>query len=917
MPVTLALLQLLIDLNSPSSSPTSFRPTSFIRAVMEAADRPYSSSPSPSSHSTTDSSAPGWSSWTSGLAAFALSSSGQAGRNSGGDRWAGWEQQDAHELFSLLSTHLILEHDRCLDPSAPCGGCCRAGPAGGSVQGGVGVGVGVGGVVEEQREGKDDKGREQREQRDQRDAQAQAPVWVWPELKNPLVGWVGSRVVCGECGYKTPLRHTPSTSLSLPPLGTLARSLGAFSAPELIEGVVCPRCTVARAVEGVGREVAGFAVKVKGDKTVETGTGSKAPRVGPASWMGKTVREVVGWPQAGEGPGRGEGGERDQEEVDVDGDANDGRGEDPPSTSSPGEAEAITPVLSTHTRRHHLAVLDRVLDAPCDQEGSKNLPTVDDLAEAIGALGMSCAVPVPVPLPHRLPSSPPPLRLALHLLHLHHHLTFLALLTSPTLDLDSLLDTPPYPVTRADLDMYRYSPRAATKRMETERWPGCLAVHVQRSLVMGARGMGMGMGRAVKDGRVVGGLGETIEVPVGGEVVGGARGGKPGARARYRLQAVLTHRGGHESGHFVAYRRVPPGGYGAGNKGWAELKGDVERAVKGDAEAGRKVMEWVGEGWGGGVVERATVGVGDVKDGQEGEVEAEAQEVFPPVGLKCDGVQGGEGGEGGDECRPTCDTTADSDSVVGRDTMDNGELERERGQGPNYRVGGGKEEIESRRGGGGAARRSGSAGSDGSGESEGTLRSTSGATNGDASHGPIEHLSGNEGDGHGPGPGGRQGRGRARGIAHAGTDGVVKGDHGDHGDRDRPDDGDGTGDGDSLATTSDEGTMGHSMHAEGENGVASQTMHINGPHKGDGSPITPAASAPIPKTRVPSTKPVRPPPRRPPRPRTAKPTPYLFSEPDRWFRISDDSVSVVEDPEVVYRMASGEVYMVFYERVDR
>jgi ubiquitin carboxyl-terminal hydrolase 1 len=83
-----------------------------------------------------------------------------------------------------------------------------------------------------------------------------------PPPKNPLEGTIAQRLLCTRCGHHDPVRHEPFTSISLstsrpheaPPAGrvrvtrgtTLRACLGDFTAPELIDGVDCRRCTVLR-----------------------------------------------------------------------------------------------------------------------------------------------------------------------------------------------------------------------------------------------------------------------------------------------------------------------------------------------------------------------------------------------------------------------------------------------------------------------------------------------------------------------------------------------------------------------------------------------------------------------------------------------------------------------------------------------
>ncbi|ORZ32375.1 hypothetical protein BCR44DRAFT_1440364 [Catenaria anguillulae PL171] len=49
----------------------------------------------------------------------------------------------------------------------------------------------------------------------------------------------------------------------------------------------------------------------------------------------------------------------------------------------------------------------------------------------------------------------------------------------------------------------------------------------------------------------------------------------------YRLQAVVVHHGGHEYGHYISYRRAPPG-MGVGSQGWLRVSDDRVDAVQVD-----------------------------------------------------------------------------------------------------------------------------------------------------------------------------------------------------------------------------------------------------------------------------------------------------------------------------------------------
>jgi ubiquitin carboxyl-terminal hydrolase 16 len=95
---------------------------------------------------------------------------------------------------------------------------------------------------------------------------------------------------------------------------------------------------------------------------------------------------------------------------------------------------------------------------------------------------------------------------------------------------------------------------AAVKRTELSQAPRVMAVHLVRSMYERGYGAGRNGCEVTFD--------EEIRIPIGGEVVEKRKDEESideeddiDYNKRYRLMSVVTHKGGHDSGHYLCYRR--------------------------------------------------------------------------------------------------------------------------------------------------------------------------------------------------------------------------------------------------------------------------------------------------------------------------------------------------------------------------
>ncbi|KAI9029263.1 hypothetical protein DFJ74DRAFT_479049 [Hyaloraphidium curvatum] len=501
IPVTESLLEILLELNSPRrTSHRVLRPSAILSALSRA------SSP-----------------------AAAVTSR----------RWLGFEQQDAHELYQLLSSHLQAEHDACRGKKC---GCC------------AGRGVGAAGLGEVLGPAPEKGGGGAR------------------ALRNPALGLVGSRLRCGECGYETPVRHQTFDNLSLvpphEPTISLAALLATYTSPEFLDDVVCPRCSL-RATEA---RVSGLVAQAR-----------KRCEVARRVWEAGLAAEAhAGTVDADAVHVNGEHVQADR----ANGVHDVGAAEDAPQDSAPASVPSSpAPAVDPPGKPQ--------VDDPAPPSDPQCLA---DLFPKLRGAPLPAATAALLRIPFSSPAEDAPappedagqaaLRLDAELRKLHALVRDLGALqeASP----DGFLEMEQDKLGVEKIRHVPTPPHRTSKRLTVSRFPRVLALHVQRSVYLAS-------GRAVKNACRVGGIGETWDPALPPtrrrpSVFSEGPGGNP---RPYRLRAVVLHFGSHDSGHFVVYRRMGP--RGCGDPSWGEVEAALERIARGQDPEGR-LEAWV-EGW--------------------------------------------------------------------------------------------------------------------------------------------------------------------------------------------------------------------------------------------------------------------------------------------------------------------------------
>lgn len=476
------------------------------------------------------------------LSRAANSSSQNGGGSVIGRRWLGFEQQDAHELYQLISSHIQTEHETC--QSAKCG-CCTGKKFQTTGLGDIfDLGPSKDAVV-----GPGDGRQELR-------------------MRNPSLGLVGSRLRCEECGYETPVRHQTFDNLSLvppyEPTITLSALLAFYTSPEYLDDVVCPRCSIKLTLEKLkvlidkGRKKCEIARKVYEAQAKEKE--GQVPSEGAVVANGHSAAEAE---PASNG--------KDQKGV--------------AQAAEVNSLSALFPKIATlpSLPRETLALLDLPFSAIQEE---LSLPPEDSESAIL-----------------RIDTELRRLHDLLHDLDLLERTSpdeFLDL-GKDTLSIEKVTGCGSILVViESHENLSHFSeqvrhvptpPHRTTKRLTISRFPKVLALHVQRSVYLAS-------GRAVKNSCRIGGLGELWDASLPGArrrsgIFARADGGGDSARQLYRLQAIVLHYGSHDSGHFVTYRRMPAKGFG--NPGqWAQIEEALEKIARGQDPQGR-LAAWVDE----------------------------------------------------------------------------------------------------------------------------------------------------------------------------------------------------------------------------------------------------------------------------------------------------------------------------------
>jgi ubiquitin C-terminal hydrolase len=139
----------------------------------------------------------------------------------------------------------------------------------------------------------------------------------------------------------------------------------------------------------------------------------------------------------------------------------------------------------------------------------------------------------------------------------------------------------------------------ATKRTVVSKAPKVLAVHLVRSIY--ERGLGAGRNSCEVS------FDEDIDIPLGGETIEQQEAEEvidniDEFYEQFRLMSVVTHKGGHDSGHYICYRRRK-----------RERKARSTLKSNGAEKEEDVVVEVVGEG----VVGEGNEGVTGLEDGVE------------------------------------------------------------------------------------------------------------------------------------------------------------------------------------------------------------------------------------------------------------------------------------------------------------